>query len=232
MVDARRLIEYQEADAETDQAKKRLAEIQAQLAGSPELKAAQAQLQARERALREAQVRQKAAELEVETTRNRSTELERRMMSGQVNPRDLPSVQHELEHLAQRQKTLEDNVLGLMTEVEQARTAHEQQARTVQAAEAKWRETQAGLLAAQQRIQAALPGLEERRKASAAALDEPAKLLYQRMKARKGGKAMARVEGNMCSACRIALPNSLILRARSGKDLVYCGSCGRILYAA
>jgi predicted nucleic acid-binding Zn-ribbon protein len=137
-----------------------------------------------------------------------------------------------LEHLAQRQKDLEDSVLGLMTEVEQARQAHERQGQATQTAEAKWRVAKAGLLAEQQRIQGALPGLEERRKASAAALDEPAKLLYQRVKTQKGGKAMARVEGNICSACRIALPNSLIQRARSGKELVYCGSCGRILYAA
>lgn len=46
----------------------------------------------------------------------------------------------------------------------------------------------------------------------------------------RGGVAMAKVENNACSACRIRLRPHLINLVRRGQELVTCDSCRRILY--
>jgi predicted nucleic acid-binding Zn-ribbon protein len=39
------------------------------------------------------------------------------------------------------------------------------------------------------------------------------------------------VEQRACKGCRINLSSSEVQRARSSSDLVFCQSCGRILFA-
>jgi len=233
VVDTRALIEYQEADVQTGRHKRRLQEIKAQLTETEELKASRRELQALQQRLHEVQSHQKSTEWDVETTRARMRDLDARMMAGQgISPRDLQSIQRELGNLRQRQQTLEDGVLVLMEEAEGARAAHDRHAQAVAALEVKWREAQAGLLTERRRIEEEMPLLDRRRKESAAALDEATRQLYERMKLQKGGRAMAKVEGGICAACRITVPATVVLRARAGKELAYCNSCGRILYVA
>ena len=55
--------------------------------------------------------------------------------------------------------------------------------------------------------------------------------VYNKVRGAKGGIAIAEIEKGMCSACRVTLPTNQTRRARAGRELVLCNSCGRILYA-
>ena len=58
----------------------------------------------------------------------------------------------------------------------------------------------------------------------------PAALLrqYERISAHRW-PALARVSGEVCSACRIGIPPQQVLLLLQGQDLVTCGACHRIL---
>lgn len=56
------------------------------------------------------------------------------------------------------------------------------------------------------------------------------KLLDNYIKIRRSkGTAIVKVYDNICSGCNMVIPTILIDRLNSGKDIVYCESCGRIL---
>ena len=55
---------------------------------------------------------------------------------------------------------------------------------------------------------------------------------YERVRSAYQGHAVAKVERGRCTGCRIALPTGDLQQARTAKDLVLCGNCGRILYVS
>ena len=228
---AKELYEFQQVDSQIEARKGRLAQIQANLADDAQVVAAQAELQAMSQRLRTLESDQRSLEWEVEETQSRIASLEARMYGNQVvNPRDLKSVDAEIGHLRERQTAQEDRVLALMEAAEEARPGVKAQEGNVQTLEARWAETQRELLRERQRLEEEVPQWEEKRRQDAASLDEPAVRLYERLRATKGGLAVARVEGGACTGCRIALPVSLVQRAPTEKQFAYCNSCGRILY--
>jgi predicted nucleic acid-binding Zn-ribbon protein len=54
--------------------------------------------------------------------------------------------------------------------------------------------------------------------------------LYEALRKRRQGRAIARIERNSCGGCRISLPVDTITNVRRGAGLVQCPSCERILY--
>ena len=53
--------------------------------------------------------------------------------------------------------------------------------------------------------------------------------LYDVLRDRRDGSAVATVERGMCQGCRITLPRNIIQKARNPGALVQCVSCERIL---
>ena len=45
-------------------------------------------------------------------------------------------------------------------------------------------------------------------------------------------KAVALIERNVCTGCRMGLPTGTVLAVRQGADIQLCGNCGRYLYIA
>ena len=52
--------------------------------------------------------------------------------------------------------------------------------------------------------------------------------LYRKLRQKKQGLAVARIEQGRCQGCKITIPVSELSQARAG-DLVQCGSCSRVL---
>jgi uncharacterized protein len=53
---------------------------------------------------------------------------------------------------------------------------------------------------------------------------------YERILNSKNGLAMVSVEHDACSGCNINLPPQVINEIRMQRELIFCGSCARILY--
>jgi predicted nucleic acid-binding Zn-ribbon protein len=61
-------------------------------------------------------------------------------------------------------------------------------------------------------------------------VDPPTLSRYERILASKGDSAIADVTEGTCSGCRIKLPPQTVIEVRSGRRLMVCESCGRILF--
>ena len=65
----------------------------------------------------------------------------------------------------------------------------------------------------------------------AAQVEPPLLQRYETLRQAKGGRAVAKVERDLCQGCRMSLPTQLRQRVRSGRQAVNCSSCGRMLFA-
>ena len=232
MPQTKALFDLQGLDSEIDRRKKRLAEIASQLRETSELREARVALKTAEDKLHDLQTQQKAMEWDAEKVKERIADLERRMMSGERNSRDLQAIEKELVNQRERQKSLEDSAIGLMEQVEQMRKSRDEQAAVVQTLEGQWQVSQADLLSERKRLEGELPEWEKERKDFVADVDAASLRVYDVTRACKAGLAVVRAERGICTGCRITLPSTLVQRARAGREIVYCSSCGRILHAA
>lgn len=174
---------------------------------------------------------QRRLENDVDAVRSRASRDEQRLQSGGLPAKELESLQHELTTLARRQGTLEDELLEVMEQREDADG--------VLALLTKQREEmeseRADLLAARDVTFAEIDGASQQRTAQRAAIaaEIPAALLavYERAREHGGGVGAAILRQRRCEGCHIELSGSELASVRSAApdEVVRCDNCRRIL---
>lgn len=204
-----------------------------QLGESQELRDGREAVSTARQALRDAEVRQRDLELELAQAEGKLREVENKLYAGNVrNPKELGNWERDAVHLRERKGHVEDTLLTVMDEVEARQRALRSAEEVLRQTEAAWQAAQAEL---QQRIaeqRAEVAATERERDSLASRIDEASRNVYERLRRDRGGRAVARVEQSTCQGCRLSMPAAIVHRARLGPDLVFCGSCGRILWAA
>lgn len=228
---ARKLYELQEIDLEIDTKNEALTLVVSRLGDSEALAEARVSLATEEERLVELERSQRDVEREVEDLRSKVALLEEKLYGGSVkNPKELASLQEQVEHLKRKRRGQEDKVLDIMTEVEAMQKNVSLKSREVARIDEDWRAEQATLSGEQAELNAALADLDQKRKDLISRIDAASLELYQGLRRKRQGRAVAKVEQGMCQGCRIVLPLNVLQRARIGQELVQCSSCERILY--
>ena len=172
------------------------------------------------------------ADADVEQVRSRIRRDRERLDAGQVgSPRELESLQSEIESLLRRQSDLEDVELDVMERLEaaQSRLAEAASERTAVAADIAAVTARRDLALAEV---GELSGKATDRRAEVIE-DEPADLieLYERLRAQHGGVGAAALRRGQCQGCHLSL-NTVDLnaiRAAAPDDVLRCEECRRIL---
>ncbi len=226
-----RLYALQETDLAIDSLRQRLSGIISQLGEWGELKALRGEVDRRRHRLEGLRRQQRDLELEVGGLRDKAKAVERKLYGGEVrNPKELQSLNDDLHALMRQISHKEDMVLQLMLEVEEEEKAlQEAQARLSSLLE-EWEREQEALTSEKTKLEQELGRLEEVRAGQARQVDPPLLALYEELRSRRQGRAIARVERGLCGGCHIALPTYLVQRARAGNAPVQCTSCERILF--
>ena len=229
----RQLFELQEIDLEIDAKREALSEVMGRLGQSEVLDQARLSLAGDEERLVELERSQREQEREVEDLRAKATASEKKLYGGTVkNPKELASLQEQVVNLQRKMRERDDKTLDIMAEVDTLQQKVSLKRGEVAKIEEDWRAEQASLSQQQAELGAALATLEQKGKDLAGKLDASSLELYQALRRKRHGRAVAKVEQGMCQGCRIALPMSELQRARLGQELVQCSSCERILYVS
>ncbi len=225
---------FRNTDLEIDSRRAALEEIAGRLGESEEVAAAAATIEERETKVREIQKRLRGAEREVDDLTEKIRPLEKKLYSGTVNnPKELASLQEDIQSIQARKRILEDNELEVMTQLEEAERAFADARREHASLRQAWEQEQDDLRRQQARLTAEVESLESQRAHQRSGIDAPALSQYDDLRAKHRGRAVAKVERGTCGGCRISLPMSLLQRARAGSDvIVQCSSCERILYVS
>lgn len=177
------------------------------------------------------QKQRKKLETEIADLERKSHQASDRLYSGNVkNPKELTDLQHQIEAFGRHRSTLEDELLEAMLELEEAETQFAAATSHLQKTEASWEKSNAGLRQEQEQLALALHDLMGRRQEMTKLLKPTSLTLYEQQAKKSGGVAVAMVQYNLCNVCQVSV-SALKIKAAQEGELVYCGSCGRILYA-
>jgi predicted nucleic acid-binding Zn-ribbon protein len=98
-------------------------------------------------------------------------------------------------------------------------------------AESNWAAQKQTLQDEQHRLKVELKALKAEREESAKTIPEEFLTMYQTLRATKQGHAVAILNGEMCSYCRVSQTTTMVQRILRDQELLTCSSCGRILVA-
>lgn len=173
----------------------------------------------------------KSVEWEVEDHSRRISTLDVKLYSGEVkNPKELSQMQHELEHLRELKRRTEDKELELLVDVEEKDLELQASENEVKKLDREWQAREAELRQEKAELEARLTEFQNKRARQVEGLESEDLGRYERLRAVKRGQAVSLVDREVCLGCRVAVPLVTIREARTSKGLVFCGSCGRILY--
>ena len=230
MTDVAELLLLQDTDVALDRALSRLIEIEAALGEPEELVAARETAAEKAAAAHDAHSQQKDLELAADTIRGKAADIEKKLYGGSVkNPKELQDLDADLRSLKEQTRKREDELLALLVQIEEAEAERQAADFALADVEAGWRRGQDELLAEKAEIEPEVESLRGIRDSQATDVDRRLISLYDLLRERRGGTAVARVERGMCQGCRISLPMSVLQRARTGVSVVQCVSCERIL---
>ena len=233
MVTAPELYALQETDQALDKAQSRLAEIEAELVEGDEMALAREVAHEKRGAVDELRSRLSDAEWSVDEVRSKAAEVERKLYGGTVtNPKELADLDTDLKSLKRQITKREDLLLGLLVEMEEAEAQLASAKGRYADIEADWKQHQEDLLRERGQIEPQVAALQARRDVQSPSVDRLSLRLYERLRERHAGQAVAKVERGMCQGCRITLPVSILQKVRSGIDLIQCVSCERILFVS
>lgn len=224
------LLSLQDIDLELDKELARLSEIEEALGESEELTQARATVEEKSGVVRGLRTEQKDLELSVDEVRTKAAEIEKKLYSGSVkNPKELQDLDADLKSLREETKRREEKLLAMLVQVDEAESELAAATEALTTIETAWLSGQDELRAEKAEIEPEVTRLRGIRDEEATHFDRGLMNLYNLLRERRGGRAVARVERGMCQGCRISLPMSVIQRARTGNGLVQCVSCERIL---
>lgn len=230
MSQVHQLYKLQQIDSEIDAKKKRLGEVLQLQKGNAALNQARQRAETAVTTLQSWQSQQKDKNLELASLNDKRKRSEDRLYSGKVtNPKELSDLQGEIESLGRRAEALEEELLEVMLELEEAEAEKESSEKDVAELEAAWARETADLKQKQNELALRLHHLIQSRKEHVPTVDQAKLTEYDNMRARKGGVAVAKVRVNKCLSCQITNSDQAIRIAKSG-NISYCGGCGRIMY--
>ena len=226
------LWQLQRVDLDLDEAGKRLREVEGQLAESQELLQAREAVREMGAILHDQQSRLRDLELELNGLNSKVKATEDRLYGGRVtNPKELSSLQQDLQYLKRKQGELEDSVLLTMTELDDQNATLQTRRQGLEQVEKNWSRAQDELSNMSGELKSRIKELTAGRIELTATLDKGSLRVYEELRRQKGGRAVSHLSGDLCEGCRVAIPTSRVQVVKRKAELVFCGGCGRILYA-
>lgn len=225
------LVALQEIDGEAAAARAALSDVENRLQGDEELDEARRQLIETDAERKAVLAQQRKLEDEVERLNSRIAPEEKRLYDGSVkNPKELTSIQHELELLKAARSQQEDALVEVLDKAETVERQRSELQSEVARLEARWSRIQEELRIEARRLGDAMARIEQKREAQKAKIPPRLLATYEDLKRRKGGTAVAKIQGNTCAGCRIGIPDAVRSRALAGVAIAQCPSCERILH--
>jgi predicted nucleic acid-binding Zn-ribbon protein len=227
------LYRLQQVDNQIDRLQTRLKDIQKLLDDDVELRqlnekaeAAKARCQTAEQALRQAERYVQEQQIKIEQTQASL------YGSKSHSPKELQDLQNDVAALRRHLVTLEDQQIDAMQESENAESDQVAIQTRLNAAKDERAEFWNSLHREQGVLTNDLDRFFVERNAVAGAIPAAELSLYDQLRHQRKGVAVAVISDNSCEACGSTLSLAQIQSARSSGQVVFCPSCGRILYGS
>jgi uncharacterized protein len=173
---------------------------------------------------------QERLEGEIELLDQKVAREEQRMYSGNVaNPKELSSLQAEVESLKRKKSSMEDELLDVMERKEQISETVQTLGAEREEAARESAELTAKVEGLTGEIDSELRVHESERVEIVSTIPDDLLTLYDKLRETKNGVGAAALEDGTCQGCHTKLPAKEVERVKSEGGLQRCDNCRRIL---
>lgn len=231
MSESLNLFRLQKLDSKIDQINKRLKVIEQILSDDRQVMMAQKKHEKAQADEKEKRIMLRQIEDKVEAQRIKRKKTQTALFSGNVkNPKELQDLQMESEALKRYISQLEDEQLEAMIAHETAEENLKNAEQNLKDVKGTSVEENATLVGEQSNLEEEYQKLLREREAVVQAISANTKAMYNQLREKKRGTAVATVSDGGCSICGQSLTPADLQSIRSSTRLVFCPSCARILY--
>jgi predicted nucleic acid-binding Zn-ribbon protein len=226
-----KLFELQKVADKLYAAQKRIFDIDQILKNNKELHDATLayELAKKDAGIKEMHVKQKAEE--EKELQHKIEFSESTLYSGMVkNPKELQDLQKELSSLKKRAKQIENDHLELISSFDDANNIKFEKetelAKVNQTLEVLFKD----LSAEKTELERQIKIYNQEYLVTSTDLPADIKTVFENLFRTKKGKAVAVIDEGTCSVCGLSIRESQIQQIKSSNQIVYCPSCGRMLF--
>ena len=225
------LYRIQQLDSQIDGIHARLKDIDIALADETELSECRSRAAQMAADLQQARQNLRNAEFETQQQHIKIEQTEATLYGGKVRiPKELKDLENEVAALKRYLSVLEDRQLDSMLAEEEAAKCQGKVAVELEAVTANQDRRLAALNQEKEKLGKDLSRLEEERRVAAGSIPAEDLAVYEGLRQKRRGIAVAKVMDRACAACGSTLNAMLLNAARSPNQLNLCDHCGRILY--
>jgi len=226
------LYSLQILDLKLESSRERVTEILAILEDDQDIISCRGILEKTEAKLKDARAANSRAEHVVASQRAKIEQTEKTLYGGTIrNPKELQDRQQEAESLKRYLVTLEDRLLEVMIQLDEAQQERDAASGNLARAEDIQTTQHKDLNQEREGLLESINRMDAEREAALANVDQQDLSLYEDLKQRFGGIVITLVQAGNCGACGFGVAHSVQQSIRSGSNLIRCDQCGRILYA-
>jgi predicted nucleic acid-binding Zn-ribbon protein len=227
------LLDLQEIDLQTDRLldqRQTLPELEAYKATHEQVQALEKDREREAGVLRQLELELDKAEGELQLLEIKLDEHETRLFAGGMSGRETEHLRLEVQSLKGQKDAMESKVLGLLDEVDPARSRVREIESEIARVEGAKSELESSIKAQWKTIDAELSRKEERKQEALGPIPEDLLELYDSLRGIKEGVAIAVYDHGVCGGCHMALSPAEQEEAFS-TELPRCVHCRRILVA-
>jgi uncharacterized protein len=233
MEELRILSELQDVDIEIQTLDEALSEARRKASDEGDLPKIKAQLVKIDAVLENRSVKHRAAERKIEELVATVKSIDKRLYDGSVtNLKEVEALGEQREFSSTQRAEGEDLLLELMVEIDEFQNARDRHVSAIERLTGAKERELAELKTTEPDLLSEIADLKGIRSGQASQVPPSLLARYETLRKSKGGRAVATLDGHLCSACRVELPVGDQGRAKSGQEIVQCNSCRRIIFAS
>ncbi len=224
------LLKMHEIDSLYDKVRRRILLLNRAVEGSKELELLREEVDSIDQELQGTRTEQQDLELESRSLTDRIRESESSLMSGELsNPRELEALQSSIESMKEHRTDLENRSVERLVMVDSLQATLENKRTNLVQVEEEWTNRKNALETEIEQRKKEFLYLKKAREQVAEMLTEENLEMYEHLRRRKNGVAVALLEDEICGACHTQVAVGILNNIRYSDDLLSCPSCGRIL---
>ena len=175
------------------------------------------------------EVRRKDLENEVESRKEQILKYSQQQLETKKNE-EYQALGREIDHTRQAISEIEDRELELMEEQDVFKTKLAEAKRVAEEAKASEAAMLSDLDEREKNIEKELDELDEEREELVSKINKKTYAHYERLLDTKEGRVIVGVDHGSCGGCHMKLQAQEIVNAKSGREMVTCTNCGRLIY--
>lgn len=226
------LYELQQIDVQLSAAQRAIAALDDGTKLRQQLALAEKQLTALTEQLKKSQSELQDNELNLKSLETKKSDFEKKLYEGKiVNPKELSSIEKEIEALGKTRAKLDERILELYDIVEKQQTDAAKMEAVATQLKKRLTDHLAQYQAKTKDLQKQIETLTASRQAAIATVTDRQLLSkYETIRARYKDTGLSKVENGKCGVCHVGLTSYTQRLLKENEQYQTCESCGRILF--